>query len=88
MIDINHKVLIQGEFILAVAKEFRITQSAVSNAVRRLKDDPDLLSKHLRKREEKEEEKQAVMRTVNLMQSQRRLVESAQQVTELTEELT
>ena len=87
-IEIGHKVLIQGEFIKDVAKEYRISVSHVSSIVKNIKDDPDHLRKNMRKREEKEDSKQAVKRTVNLMHGQHMMVESILQVARLTEELT
>jgi len=67
IIDICHKVLIQGEYQHIVAKEFRTTQGAISNVVRNALKDPDIFKKHLSKREEKQEKKQAIKRTVKLM---------------------
>jgi hypothetical protein len=76
LIDICQKVLIEGEFQKCVAKEFRVTQGALSNVVRRLQKDPDLFNKLKKKREEKDEKKNAVMRTVHLMNAQRMPIES------------
>ena len=61
--------LIQGELHKDIVKEFRITTGYVSNIVRQIKGDPDYFRKNIRKREENEEVKQAVIRTVNLMQA-------------------
>ena len=61
--------LIQGELHKDIAKEFHITICYVSNIVQQIKGDPDYFRKNIRKREEKEEVKQAVIRTVNLMQA-------------------
>ena len=86
--DITHKVLIQGEFQKHVAREFRVSQGAISNVVRRFKEDPQHFKKLQQKREEKESKRQAVVRTVGLMQQQHMAVESSAQVAQLTKELT
>ena len=71
-----------------MAREYRISATHVSSIVKKIKDDPDHLRKIMRKREEKEQHKQAVKRTVNLMHGQHSMVESILQVARLTEELT
>ena len=57
----------EGNLLREAAKEFRCTASAISIVVKRFKEDPLFFKKVIAKRAVKEERKQAIVRTVNLM---------------------
>ena len=59
--------MIEKEFMTDIAKEYRLTPGAISNVVKRVKDDAAIFEKKKQKREEKDEQKNAVIRAVNLM---------------------
>ena len=59
--------MIEKEYMTNVAKEFRTTPSAISNVIKRVKNDPAIFEKKKQKREEKQEQRNAVIRAVNLM---------------------
>ena len=67
IIDISQKVMIEKEYMTNVAKEFRTTPGAISNVIKRVKNDPAIFEKKKQKREEKQEQRNAVIRAVNLM---------------------
>ena len=66
-IDILYRVFIKKEYQADLAKEYRVTISAISKLVGRIRERPSILSELLSKRDEKKAERAMVANEVRKM---------------------
>lgn len=81
-IEIAHKVFIQHEHLLDVARHFRVTISCISRMTSTLRKKPNLLAEWLASRDLKQREQEALANFINEKIEQDEIIDSAEKLAE------
>ena len=77
---IVHRVLVDGEKLLAVAKHYRVSQMVVSHIVTRVRKDRQHLSKDIQKQQTAQRLREQISTYVEGWNEQRKVIDSVKQV--------